>query len=906
MPQQAIASFGEQLRQYRRAAGLTQEALAERAGLSVHRIQKLERGVTNPYRDTAQRLAAALQLGPYDEDQFRAAVQPVRRRETLRSHTPWVAARRNLPIPLSSFIGRDKEQAEVLRLMHQEAIRLVTLTGPGGVGKTRLALKVASQLINQFDDGVVFISLAPVADPVLVISAIAHALDVREVNNVSLLRTLQTHLSNRALLLLFDNFEHVVTAAPLVADLLTACPRLQILATSRAPLHVRGEYEVAVLPLRLPEPSTAQELEAFLGADAVRLFQQRAQAVKAEFVITRDNAESVADICRRLDGLPLAIELAAARIKVMPPTALLAHLQRRLPILTGGARDLPTRQHTLREAIAWSYRLLGPSHQQLFRRLTVFFGGCTSPAVAAVCADDGDAPHQVLDGLAALVDQSLLRQDDSVTREPRYQLLETIREYGLDQLAASGEAEIIGRRHAEYFLALAEDAEAGLAGTDWRIWRWQLQAEHENLRAALDWAVAWGETDLALRLVGSLWRWFRPDAIAEGRRWIQQALALPGAGPQSRAKALFALGVLAMQQGDYRVAADAWKESISIWRVVGAVPRLADALMYLASIYRPDARAVPALLGESIVLARQAGDPRRLALALGFLAWQVLQSAGPDAARPLLAEALPLARTPGDPWELIWVLYVSGLLAVRDGDTATARGRFAEALELAREARDNMMASLALAANGRAALQECDTAEAALQFRDGLRLGVDAGFAIELAYNLEGIALVCRERSQFERAARLLGAAEAAYALVDVPGLVPYGSLVQREVNALRESLGQDAFAAGHSAGRGLRTEVAIADALAMEVEADGSGRVGQGATNRSVTALEMDPPDGLTPREVEVLRLLVAGHTNPEIAAALVISVKTVERHLANVYAKIGARSRVDAATYMLKRGLR
>jgi DNA-binding CsgD family transcriptional regulator len=433
-----------------------------------------------------------------------------------------------------------------------------------------------------------------------------------------------------------------------------------------------------------------------------------------------------------------------------------------------------------------------------------------------------------------------------------------------------------------------------------------LHAEHENLRAVLDWAVAWGETDLALRLVGSLWRWFRPDAIAEGRRWIQQALALPGAGPQSRAKALFALGVLAMQQGDYRVAADAWKESISIWRVVGAVPRLADALMYLASIYRPDARAVPALLGESIVLARQAGDPRRLALALGFLAWQVLQSAGPDAARPLLAEALPLARTPGDPWELIWVLYVSGLLAVRDGDTATARGRFAEALELAREARDNMMASLALAANGRAALQECDTAEAAPQFRDGLRLGVDAGFAIGLAYNLEGIALVCRERHQFERAARLLGAAEAAYAFVDVPGLVPYGSLVQREVNALRESLGQDAFAAGHSAGRGLRTEVAIADALAMEVEADGSGRVGQGATNRSVTALEMDRPDGLTPREVEVLRLLVAGHTNPEIAAALVISVKTVERHLANVYAKIGARSRVDAATYMLKRGLR
>jgi non-specific serine/threonine protein kinase len=335
------------------------------------------------------------------------------------------------------------------------------------------------------------------------------------------------------------------------------------------------------------------------------------------------------------------------------------------------------------------------------------------------------------------------------------------------------------------------------------------------------------------------------------------------------------------------------KESIGIWRALGDLPRLADALMFLASMYRPDARAVPVLLDESIALARQVGDPRRLALALGFLGWQVLQAIGPDVARPLLEEALPLARMPGDPWELIWVVYVSGLVSVRQGDEETARDRFAEALELAREARDNMMAALALAAHGRAALQKRDIDEATMQFCEGLRLGADAGFAIGLAYNLEGIAIVYSECNQPERAARLLGAAEATYALVDVPGLVPYSSLVERAVIALRGSLGQEVFAAAHEVGRSLKAEDAVGEALSVEYEEKGVG------SGRSAAA------DGLTAREIDVLRLLAAGHSNPEIAAALVISVKTVERHLANMYVKIGARNRVDAAYYAVSRGL-
>lgn len=350
-------------------------------------------------------------------------------------------------------------------------------------------------------------------------------------------------------------------------------------------MHLRGEHELDVPPLRLPELNAATEPEDLRETEAVRLFAERARDVKADFAITRDNMDVVIKICRRLDGLPLALELAAARIKVLTPAALLANLDRRLPMLTGGARDLPGRQQTLRATIAWSYQLLDPSLQRLFRRVTVFVGGCTLSAAAAVCLRDCETQEIVLDQLTALVNQSLLQPAESVNGEPRFRLLETIREFGLEQLTGEGEAEGLLRRHAEYFRTLAADAEAGLAGAQWEGWRRQLDAERENLRAALSWAAAWSEVDTALELVGPLWRWFRPDAIAEGRRWVQQALALQGSAARARAMTLHALGVLAMQQGDYRAAASAWKESVNIWRAVGDQPHLVDALSYLGSIY---------------------------------------------------------------------------------------------------------------------------------------------------------------------------------------------------------------------------------------------------------------------------------------------------------------------------------
>jgi predicted ATPase/DNA-binding NarL/FixJ family response regulator len=794
----------------------------------------------------------------------------------------------NAPAQFSTFIGREREVDEVLALVRQESIRLVTLTGPGGVGKTRLALQVASHLADYFEDGIFFVSLASIAEAALVTSAIAAALDVREVSSMPLLRTLQAHLRDKSILLLLDNFEHLITEAPVVADLLLASTRLKVLVTSRAPLHLRGEYERDVPPLRLPALGAPPDPEELLAAEAVRLFEARARALKADFAVTRQNGEAVLEICRRLDALPLAIELAAARIKVLPPAAMLAHLERRLPMLTGGARDAPVRQQTLRGTIAWSHQLLSQSQQQVFRQLTVFADGFTLRAVGAVCLEDRSTQTEALDAVATLLDQSLLQRVDSATNEPRFRLLETIREYGLEQLAAHGEAQTMGRRHAEYFRALAADAETGLAGAEWESWRSQLAIERENMRAALNWAIAWNETDTALALVGPLWRWFRPDAITEGRRWVHQALALQGPAAPARALALHALGMLAMLQGEYRVAASAWKESISIWREFGDRPRLTDALTWLGGIYRPGARAVPALLGEAITLARDVGDPRRLALALGLFSWQLLQLDQLPAASRMLAEALPLARMPGDPWELIWVLYVSGLLAIRSGDTAMAQQRFAETLDRARGARDSMMASLALAASGRTALREGDTDRAVALFREGLTLSRGAGYAIGLAHHLEGIALVCCDQDQLERAARLLGAAEGAHS-----GLVPYSSLGDEAVTSLREKLGRQRFAALFADGGGLQPEDAVAEALITTDGVDKSPR-------------QVTHPHGLTGREVEILRLVAAGHTNVEIAAALVLSVKTVERHLANAYAKIGARSRVDAATYAVAHNLR
>jgi predicted ATPase/class 3 adenylate cyclase len=593
----------------------------------------------------------------------------------------------NLPPQLTSFVGREEEVAEVERLL--DRTRLLTLTGPGGSGKSRLALRVAAELLPRYQDGACFVDLSPVTDPALVPAAVANALGVPEAAERPILDGLKDHLRHRELLQVVDNFEQVAEAGPVIEELLGAAPKLRTIVTSRVVLALRGEQEYAVPPLQVPDPERLPaDLPALGAVEAVRLFTERASAADPRFELTERNAAAVAEITARLDGLPLAIELAATRTKVLTPEQILPRLTRRLSILTSASRSLPQRQRTLRAAIGWSYDLLDPVERRLFARLSAFSGGWTFESAEAVC-DPAGLGLDALDGLTSLVDKSLVRRSEPPGRPSRFSMLETIREFGQEQLEAAGELEQVRRRHAEHFLRLAVDAEPHLTAEDQGVWLDRCDQEHANIRAALRWAVEAGEAGQAQAAAGALWRfWHQRGHLAEGRRWLEEVLAMPSgqAATAARAKALTGAGGIAWwtDQGAARAFYD---EALAIERQLGDPARLAEALLNeaFAVAGEHDLQAAARLLDESLALFRQVGDEPGVARVLAMLVVPDAMAGAWDRVIARLEEVVAIWRRLGDrlslAFDLVWLAFAYGRAARPQDARATAL----EALELFRE-----------------------------------------------------------------------------------------------------------------------------------------------------------------------------------------------------------------------------
>ena len=708
----------------------------------------------------------------------------------------------NIPLQRTGFVGREKEVAAATELVLREDVRLVTVTGPGGIGKTRLALQVASGLVERFPRGIHFVSLSPVSDAGLIASAIVQTLGIREAGGQSPLEALKKNLqdSSRApMLLLLDNFEHLVRAAPILAELLAVDPNLKILVTSRAALHVYGEHEFPVPPLALPDSLCMPSVELLSGYPAVALFVQRAVAAKPDFELTRENAAVVAEICARLDGLPLAIELAAARVKVLSLSSMRTRLARRLQLLTGGARDLPQRQQTLRSAIDWSYDLLSAAEQKLFRRLSVFVGGCTLEGGEAVCDTKGDLDLDLLDGVSSMVDKSLLQQVEHANGESRFVMLETIREYALEKLEASGEVALTKRAHAAYCLVLAEEAATEQSGPETAEWLKRFGFEHDNFRAALEWLTKTEDAEWGLRLGTALFRfWEMREYLAEGRDRLGKLLALAAAAARTkaRARALFAAGVLAVEQGDYPSAEVLIRESLDIARQLHDKQGVAVSLNALAvnARDRGNVAAACSLFEESLAVWRDLGDQKAVARTLSNLANVVKLQGDYTRAHSLYAECLSIFEVLEDRTGVAWSMNYQGDVARDQGDSAAARTFYEQGLVIFRELDDRWGIAGTLADLGSLAREQQDYPRAHSLYGESIKIFRELGHKRGIARVLESCACLAAAQLEAERSLRLAGAAAALRQNIGTP-------LTPAEQVKLEATLGQARQALSHTAG---------------------------------------------------------------------------------------------------------
>jgi non-specific serine/threonine protein kinase len=764
-----------------------------------------------------------------------------------------------------------REIDAVVALLRQDDVRLVTLTGPGGVGKTRLALRMAETLAGISDMAIAFVSLAHLREPGLVVGSIARTLGVQGTGETPLVDQLAAALRAREYLLVLDNFEHLLDASPILAELLVAVPRLRVVVTSRSVLRLAAEHVLVVPPLALPasiDPRTSAVCE-LAGVEAVRLFVDRAQAAHSGFALTAANAPAVAEVCQRLDGLPLAIELAAARVASLPPATLLARMNRRLPLLTSGTRDAPTRQQTMRNAVAWSYDLLSSDAQILFRRLAVFSGGFTLEAAEHVSRESEVGSHELteigrlardsrlptpdsgLDGIADLIAHSLLHRNAGVADQDRYAMLETVREFGIEQLVESGEEASLRDAHAHWFVRLGDQAEPELKGPDQAVWLARLDADLGNLRSALDWLRRQGAIEDALRLAGTTgWFWSSPGHFHEGRDLAAALIVTPGAGayPAALAKVITTAGDIADWLGDPSSARSSYERAMDLYRALGDDRQLAGMLRGLGSVAidQEDYDRARVLLEEAITLARQSGDAWEAAAAANLLG--VADFAQGRYGNSLVRIEMALAgwRALDDPGHVLTALTSLGVTALGAGRYRRAREVYAEALDigLALEDRWHLVRTL-------------------------------AGFG--------GLAAV---RGNAKRAALLFGAAAEQSATIGAQLRPAPRAMFDRFVALARSGLGDEEFTADWERGRALSFE----DALLLA---------------RAEAAETKTPVDEFTDREIDVLRLVASGLSNREIGFRLGISPRTVANHLGAIYLKLDVHTRQATLLTAIRLGL-